>query len=638
MVLGYEKPVDIPMMSMYDKDMMKMYLGALQDDYKQGLADQKEFANNYNNFVSVMPGANEAYYNAGMKGINDEYDRLVKMGIDPIRSVEGRGRMAKARAAANIPLMNNIKADSAAYEQYQKAAGALAAEGKYDKNFNDWWLKKNGIDPNNWDFNGQRRWDVLSPVKTSTIEEMLRPTYEELAKTAYTRDEDLSKNGWIVDVVKPDSITKALNRDIDDLLKNPNMQYFYENSGLSRDDFMNNVLAQDLAGKLTPNVKPDEVYQFNQKMALERAKATEEARHHRNTEKPTPELPQTPTLTQKVEQRTQSALSQIDANAFQNYFETLAKNERNPKNKDIYKGYAKEWKAFANADPSTEAGQKARETFLRKYGYYDNNGLTQKFFTYSDKVHGAFRGNLTQTRTETLKNSIDSYYRALVPVTGSNEAETFSRSISGSSTKQKNGYYGVRFGKSMRYVNARALEYTGGTRRSSVPKDKDIIHQFDMFTRSGAGLSGNLFSTSSMSAGKLPGNVLEVSGFNVTVPYTKIDAFIDKAKSNRYILSDGHVVTSTTPDEKILSDLELSVVDRLGNQVSHSEATKDNETKITESWKHDKYVVIPSSKSFNGTGSNFSGINDDYFKTTDGSTAAYKETMNSLLTALGFNQ
>ena len=30
MILGYEQPVDIPVMSIYDKDMLKMYLGALQ--------------------------------------------------------------------------------------------------------------------------------------------------------------------------------------------------------------------------------------------------------------------------------------------------------------------------------------------------------------------------------------------------------------------------------------------------------------------------------------------------------------------------------------------------------------------------------------------------------------------------------
>jgi hypothetical protein len=39
MILGYEQPVDIPVMSMYDKDMMKMYLGALREDYQQGIKD-----------------------------------------------------------------------------------------------------------------------------------------------------------------------------------------------------------------------------------------------------------------------------------------------------------------------------------------------------------------------------------------------------------------------------------------------------------------------------------------------------------------------------------------------------------------------------------------------------------------------
>lgn len=39
MILGYEQPVDIPVMSIYDKDMMKMYLNALREDYNQGVKE-----------------------------------------------------------------------------------------------------------------------------------------------------------------------------------------------------------------------------------------------------------------------------------------------------------------------------------------------------------------------------------------------------------------------------------------------------------------------------------------------------------------------------------------------------------------------------------------------------------------------
>ena len=37
MILGYEKPVEITPMSMYDTDMMKTYLMALKDDYDKAV-------------------------------------------------------------------------------------------------------------------------------------------------------------------------------------------------------------------------------------------------------------------------------------------------------------------------------------------------------------------------------------------------------------------------------------------------------------------------------------------------------------------------------------------------------------------------------------------------------------------------
>ena len=69
MILGYEQPVDIPVMSMYDKDMMKMYLGALREDYKDSVKAYDDFVNKYGDFVRPIDGATEAYYNAGVGGV-----------------------------------------------------------------------------------------------------------------------------------------------------------------------------------------------------------------------------------------------------------------------------------------------------------------------------------------------------------------------------------------------------------------------------------------------------------------------------------------------------------------------------------------------------------------------------------------
>lgn len=69
MILGYEQPVDIPVMSMYDNDMLKMYLGALKSDYDEGLKEQQEFNKMASEFYSPIDKDNESWYNMTTKPI-----------------------------------------------------------------------------------------------------------------------------------------------------------------------------------------------------------------------------------------------------------------------------------------------------------------------------------------------------------------------------------------------------------------------------------------------------------------------------------------------------------------------------------------------------------------------------------------
>lgn len=57
MILGYEKPVEIAPMSIYDNDLFKTYIGALKDDYYNTVADQRELMKTYGNLVTSLPGA-----------------------------------------------------------------------------------------------------------------------------------------------------------------------------------------------------------------------------------------------------------------------------------------------------------------------------------------------------------------------------------------------------------------------------------------------------------------------------------------------------------------------------------------------------------------------------------------------------
>lgn len=66
MILGYEKPVEIAPMSVYDNDLFKTYIGALKDDYDKTLAEQKDFAKTVGDFYSPSSIDNQAWYDMTM--------------------------------------------------------------------------------------------------------------------------------------------------------------------------------------------------------------------------------------------------------------------------------------------------------------------------------------------------------------------------------------------------------------------------------------------------------------------------------------------------------------------------------------------------------------------------------------------
>lgn len=182
MILGYEQPVDIPMMSMYDKDMMKMYLGALQRDYEQGVADQKEFINKYGDFISPIAGASEAYYNEGVGKVMNVYNQLLDQGIDPIRSIQGRAALSRAMNSVDRAKMATIKESAKNREEYNKAVAQAKLAGKYDPELENIALRQAGIDPTQpWDHN--KLWDRTAPEYYTSFSDTWAPIMKAVPKT-----------------------------------------------------------------------------------------------------------------------------------------------------------------------------------------------------------------------------------------------------------------------------------------------------------------------------------------------------------------------------------------------------------------------------------------------------------------------
>lgn len=175
MILGYEQPVDIPVMSIYDKDMMKMYLGALQQDYKEGLEEQKEFNKTAADFYSPSDVDNQNWYNLTAKPLQD----YLNQNPNAIRSVEGRAWIRNFINSRPYDKMAQMKQSAEALKNYKDLASKLKAAGKFSQDLED----VLGVgDPNTWDTLKDGAWQWESPTEMQSVYDLTHERFDPLAK------------------------------------------------------------------------------------------------------------------------------------------------------------------------------------------------------------------------------------------------------------------------------------------------------------------------------------------------------------------------------------------------------------------------------------------------------------------------
>ena len=54
--MGYETPVEVPSMGIYNTDLMKMYIAGVKDQYEKGQEEMKDFMKLYGDFYSPIAG------------------------------------------------------------------------------------------------------------------------------------------------------------------------------------------------------------------------------------------------------------------------------------------------------------------------------------------------------------------------------------------------------------------------------------------------------------------------------------------------------------------------------------------------------------------------------------------------------
>ena len=172
MIYQYDQALQLPTVDLYDTQMMAMALNAAKDMYERGEQQIKDFQKAYGDFLTPIT-ADQNWWNTNVTGrVRDAINEMYARGGDPLRNAQDRAKLSM--------MINNMPYGDMAFKrqraenakEYYKAAGALAAQNKYDKDF----AMFLGEDPNQWapDFMG-----ITAPTQFQTLKEATNEWYND---------------------------------------------------------------------------------------------------------------------------------------------------------------------------------------------------------------------------------------------------------------------------------------------------------------------------------------------------------------------------------------------------------------------------------------------------------------------------
>lgn len=186
----YDEPVAVPIVDLLDSKMMQMYVNSAKSEYERAYNEQKEFAKEFGDLYSPSTSLNQAYYDQTRGRVQKAMDYLYQNGIDPIRSQEGRAYIQKVIRETPYQQLANWKSDAENMKLYNKAKAALMAEGKYDKDYDDYMLEQQGLSSlEKFDPYSDQRWTAISPAEYKPLDTLTKPYSDQIKPTLLSKDD-----------------------------------------------------------------------------------------------------------------------------------------------------------------------------------------------------------------------------------------------------------------------------------------------------------------------------------------------------------------------------------------------------------------------------------------------------------------
>ena len=129
--MGYETPVEMPSMGVYNTDLMKMYIAGVRDQYEKGQEEMKDFLKTYGDFYSDVPGNTQMYNDLTIGGARRMLDQMQQAGIDPFKSPEARAAIQRYIWSVPTGKLNEMKRSAENAREYRKVEAKMKANGTW---------------------------------------------------------------------------------------------------------------------------------------------------------------------------------------------------------------------------------------------------------------------------------------------------------------------------------------------------------------------------------------------------------------------------------------------------------------------------------------------------------------------------
>lgn len=217
--MGYETPVELPSMGVYDTDLMKLYIAGAKDQYEKAREDMKDFMKTYGDFYSDIPGATELYNKLTVDGANKLIGEMYARGIDPYKSPQAQQLIGKYVASVPVVLLNQMKRSAADAAEYKKNRDKLIAAGLYDEEQARW--ENGGQTLEEWD-GTLGNWNRTTPSPRFDPIKEASPFFEQFKSQEWLRP---SRPGYALYGTKDENKEKAIDAAMQGLSGKPGFEF-----------------------------------------------------------------------------------------------------------------------------------------------------------------------------------------------------------------------------------------------------------------------------------------------------------------------------------------------------------------------------------------------------------------------------